>query len=621
MSNATQHSLSTLQVDVDEVPPAAADSSPLLDPEAESSNNPTPDSNEVHRRTGENQTMVWLLMTTPLILHFLSVIILTGAIKFFISGHSFNLDSRRALTTFTPLQSDITTAISSGVSILRIFTTMWTTSTAWRCVFILMENGGISLEQINRLLTWQIHFNSGPISSRKAHAGALISAILLTAFPCQLSGPILTGSITWTPSYGYTGGKPISILRSPTIPDWSEYNSSDPQHRIYQEHSESFYGGYLKDVVSAAHLASLAWPRQGSSQDDEQAMKRVTFKVAHLPINSTLSNVALPYFAITKLEWITDPWTELPEKLIQSLQSTSGYNPFYYSQYDPDYTYQQLVYSFALIPDNWNEPTLAPAPFTGTVTETRILAGVYSQSTQVRDPPCSAQSPFGTISQGIGLVNLTVFRSIPGCYIFARIAYVAGASICTNCRSSSWLTVQNNTSLTMLPDILTVDALDIMPHVAVQMTAENVSVPETYNNLDGYVTGLLTRSYGGAWNYLMDSYHKQDLAVKSDVRVAMPTSRANVLWWRVLLWLMLNMMFTLSGLLFLFLQSLCRQPVVVDTSIAPLLLDTSDVLHKKDRALCKFSKLVKDDEGIGYLELRQEYGGHRRVVVVEKSKL
>ena len=345
----------------------------------------------------------------------------------------------------------------------------------------------------------------------------------------------------------------------------------------------------------------------------------MTFKVSHLPINSTLSNVALPYFAVTKLEWIKDPWTELPEGLILSLRSASGYNPLFYSQYDPDYTHRQLVYSFALIPVNWDEPTPPPVPFTGTVTETRILAGVYSQSTQVQDPPCSAQSPFGTISQGIGLVNLTVFRSIPGCYIFARITYVAGASRCTNCRTSSWLTVQNDTSLTVLPDILTVDALDLMSLVATQMAAENVSVPETYNNLDGYVTGLLTRSYGGAWNFLMDSYiSAQDLAVKSDVQVAVPTSRANVLWWRVLLWLLLNMMFTLSGLLFLFLQSLCRQPVVVDTSIAALLLDTSDVLHKKNRALCKFSKLVKDDEGIGYLELRQEYGGHRRVVVVEE---
>ena len=617
MSNATQRAESTHTfLDIDDVPPTAADSSPLLDPESKSSNILTP--NEVHHRTGENQTAVWLLVTAPLILHFLSVIIITVTIKFYISGHSFNMDSRRAVTTFAPLQSDVTTVISGGVSILRVFTTMWMTSTVWRCAFILLENGGISLEQIDRLLTWQVHFNSlGHISSRRVQAGALISVILLAALPCQLSGPILTGSITWTPSYGFMPEKkPIAIPGSSTLQDWSEYNSS---YRIYQEHSESHYDGYTKDAVAAAHLASLAWSQQGFSKDDERAMKRVTYKVAHLPINSTLSNVSLPYFAITKFEWIKDPWTELPEKLIPSLRSPSGYNPLFYARYDPDYTSRQLVYNFALIPDNWDEPIPAPAPFTGTVTETRIFAGVYSQSTRVEDDPCREQSPFGKISQGIGLVNYTVFRTIPGCYIFARVTYVAGASRCTNCRVSSWLTVQNDTSLTVLPDLLTVDALDIMSLVAVQMAAENVSVPETYNNLDGYVTGLLTRSYGGAWNLLMDSYiTAQNLAVKSDVQVAIPTSKANVLWWRVLLWLVLNVMFTLSGLLFLFLQSLSRQPVVVDTPMAALLLDTSEVLHKRNRALCNFSRLVKDDEDIGYLELRQEYGGHRHVVVVEK---
>jgi len=350
-------------------------------------------------------------------------------------------------------------------------------------------------------------------------------------------------------------------------------------------------------------------------------MKRVSSKVAHLPINSTLSNVALPYFAITKLEWIKDPWTELPEKLFQSLNSTSGYNPLYYSQSDLEYTYEHLAYNFALISDNWDEPTLFPTPFTGTVTETRIFVGLYSQSTRLEDAPCNAQSPFGKIPQGIGFANLTMFRKPPlaGCYIFARVTYVAGASRCTNCRVSSWLTVQNDTSLTVLPDMMTVDALDMMSLVALQMAAENTSVPEPYNNLDGYVTGLLTRSYGGAWNYLMDSYIRvADVAVKTDVQIAVPTSKANVLWWRVLLWLMLNMMFTLSGLLLLFLQTRCSQQVVVDTSIAALLLDTSDVLHEKNRALCNFSRLVKDDEDIGYLELRQEYGGHRHVVVVEK---
>ena len=48
---------------------------------------------------------------------------------------------------------------------------------------------GEGWQQIDRLLTWQVHL-----------LGLLVSIILLVAFPCQLSGPILTGSITW-PSF------------------------------------------------------------------------------------------------------------------------------------------------------------------------------------------------------------------------------------------------------------------------------------------------------------------------------------------------------------------------------------------------------------------------------------
>jgi hypothetical protein len=41
-------------------------------------------------------------------------------------------------------------------------------------------------------------------------------------------------------------------------------------------------------------------------------MKRVIDGIAHLPINLTLRNVTLPYFAVTKLEWIKDPKKDFP---------------------------------------------------------------------------------------------------------------------------------------------------------------------------------------------------------------------------------------------------------------------------------------------------------------------
>src|SRR5258707_15022121 len=89
----------------------------LVEP-TESSSNATDDLG-IHTRTEENRTKVWLWALTPLILHLLSALILTAILtailNFRIDKHDFNLQSRRALTNFTPLQSDVTTAVSGGV--------------------------------------------------------------------------------------------------------------------------------------------------------------------------------------------------------------------------------------------------------------------------------------------------------------------------------------------------------------------------------------------------------------------------------------------------------------------------------------------------------------------------
>jgi len=109
----------------------------------------------------------------------------------------------------------------------------------------------------------------------------------------------------------------------------------------------------------------------------------------------------------------------------------------------------------------------------------------------------------------------------------------------------------------------------------------------------------------------------------TNVRIAVPTSRANVLWWRIWLWLLLNVMFTLSGLLFLVIQSRCSQPMIGSPSMAAFLLDTTEVLHKRNRALCSFSMLLEDDKDIGSLHLPRNTmdGTHKRVEVVEDWKM
>jgi hypothetical protein len=77
------------------------------------------------------------------------------------------------------------------------------------------------------------------------------------------------------------------------------------------------------------------------------------------------------------------------------------------------------------------------------------------------------------------------------------------------------------------------------------------------------------------------------------------------------------MLVTLS-LCFIVIQTMRSKPLVVDTAVAALLLDTRDVVHKHQRGLCTLSMLTKDDSAIGSLRLRWK-GGHAAVAAADND--
>jgi hypothetical protein len=159
----------------------------------------------------------------------------------------------------------------------------------------------------------------------------------------------------------------------------------------------------------------------------------------------------------------------------------------------------------------------------------------------------------------------------------------------------------------------------MMPMVGGMMAAQNISLPDI-NNLDDYVHELLIRSYAASWTYMISELGFLSDPLSTDARIAIQTSRATVLWWRVWVWLSLNFLFTTSGILFLIAQGMSGQRLVGSPPLAAFLLDSSEILHKRDRAFCDFSTMTEDDKGIGYLHIRRDetQGGHRQVEIVEK---
>jgi hypothetical protein len=100
-----------------------------------------------HERT---LPVAWILALAPLVLHFFSVTSIIALLLTRIHGHLFYVANRRPLAIqadgssvlgpYLPLQSDILTAISAGITIWRIFAAAWCARTTWCCIFLLLED-------------------------------------------------------------------------------------------------------------------------------------------------------------------------------------------------------------------------------------------------------------------------------------------------------------------------------------------------------------------------------------------------------------------------------------------------------------------------------------------------
>jgi len=541
-----------------------------------------------HTRTGvDDRAINWTI--SPLILHFFIVIAVGFILRALIDGHHYNLEKRRSLSGFTALQSDMTTLISTSVALYRLCAMIWSGAVLWRCIFILLGNGGITLEKIDTLLTWQYYRPPRLLSSQ-----VLVSIILLSAFSPHVSGPILTGSITWSSSH--------RLVVAPASECVTGIPGEQPQGGTIAT-SNSF------DDTLASGFASTAWL---NSPQDERTMKRVIDSVAHLPINSTLNNVTLPYFAISKLEWIRNPMTEIPKTLAALNRSVTLFQ-------------SRSTGLFELI----HEDGLCVDPECSIISEKQVVVGIFSiaglptprsaystvgpypRRAPLAPGPCASSSLFGDLPANIGFTAADDM-----CLIYGHVTYVAGAAECKNCRISSRITVQNDTALAVLPSMQVRSVIDMMPVVGGTMVLQNNSLPRAYNNLDQYVTELLIRSYAASWTHFRKSTNMTSLS--TEVQIAIPTSRASVLWWRVWVWLSLNLLFTLSGFFFWVVQKCSGQRYIRNPQLAAFLLDTSEVLHERDRAFCDFSSLTKDDKHLGNLHLVGHKEGHKQVSFVKK---
>lgn len=489
-------------------------------------------------------------------------------------------------TYYAPLQSDITTLISSLLAILRLITAAWLGPLWWRCAFILMAKTGLKPWQLHTIVSYGIPTLHMPEGGGRDVDLLIrpISIILAIVLPVHLVAPVLTGSITWTP-YNRPVGQPSNSVIAVTAMgegQWSDWNR-------YLSRRE-------RTCVTAAGLANVAWGRD--SQNSPEILKRVLPSAAQLEMNSTITNVTLPYFSVSKIEWIKDPGSTLTSDQLTLDQACSKVT-LYPGGECPLVKEWNTV---ALVPDEPAIWTNRSFPSPSYVSETRLMRH-YTHWKQSGDCPPPIDPSLSDINTHRDTWDI--------CYAYAWVTYTAGVSVCNRCRISSFATVQNDGDLGVEEDPMTREALLMMPTVISMIGLMGNGSPSSYRgNLTEHVVTLLTRSYTASWTALTNFMGEHSPSLTTTYSAALPVSRALVDLKRVYLWLVIQFLITASGILFIWVQIRTRDPIIEDTTLAAFYLDSSDVYHRGNRDRLKSGALLKL-QGDGRLVVEDNRQGYK----------
>ena len=555
----------------------------------------------------EDNTTTRIRAVWPLITHFILTFVIAVVVITLIDHHSFSITSRwpdviqadASVTRlgFTLLQSDITTALSSSLTMTRFVAVLWTASTVWRCIFILLEKEGIDLRDI----AWMLHW--GLPARLKGTTFLQIAVILLASFPIQFSSPILMGSITWKPSeFSVVGDKLVTGISVSTYGyEWDQYSRYTPQ---------------IGDTVIqlGTGIADIAWGKDGD--DTASSIKRVLPTTRPLPTGAILNNVTVPYFVVDAFEWI-----ENPDIAISQIWSTDDAG----NHFNPFMNAEGPYVGFFPVNGTWGPSPSSDAglPQPTIMSETRILVTLVDRVFNTTNTTgCTNRTTryYGEIASDISLVPAfyedppSSSSGVTNCYTYARVTYRAGVRSCNKCSLSAQTVLQfgdGSTASELQPDVMTSDALALAPMLAQSMIMGNISVPSPINNINDFVPEVLSRSYQAAWTALTDKFQSPLTSTATSVVIPVQQlSQAHVVRWRVYIWMVLNFMLMLSGVCFFYVQSSCQKRMVIDAQIATLLLDSGEVLrdHAK-RQLDDLSILTdKDVQEVGQLRLVEENG-------------
>jgi hypothetical protein len=524
----------------------------------------------------------------PFVLHFLLTILVAFVTLYLIDSSGgnriYNLDHRRpqfvdldggkttgGIKSYRPLQSDITTALSIAASATRAAAACWAGKLLWRCAFMFMEKGEITIAGFSKVVDGGITTLLWPRDVANRKNVFLVYLIIFICFGMDYFSSILTGSVTWQPTFAMVAGfvPVVNITEGEAGGDISVYRNESV---------------IASDAIErGAALALVSWGNLNTNSSYLTLPSNLTRRaiiqwadtqtIQFLPIGSTLDTIRLPYFKVHKFEYITDPEAVLSSQQKSLLNDSSIYNPYIKDQ--------GLA---AFLPDaSWGPGSSPNLPDPTNVSESRILSIRVLSPTDLN---CTSPYPDSFIPSNVNFYpTLTTNSTRYSCFAFANVTYTAGGADCQNCKIVSPAVVEGNIdgkNLQPVPDPLTVEALAITPSVGTHtlLTVFADVTTDVSTPLNSLAIEFVSRAYQSAWSSLVLTLGYIGPNNQTSVSFALPASHPTVTHWRVYVWAGLHIAILLCGIAFAYWQSRFRHPWFSDPTMIAFQLDTAGIFKE-----------------------------------------
>ena len=393
---------------------------------------------------------------------------------------------------------------------------------------------------------------------------AIALLVFIAIRPQAVIGPIFEGALDWTSSIelGDSTKQVASGNPDANFPSWRWYQSGTTSRG---------------DVRQAAGMGSLAWENSSTSDTTSRRCRHV-INNTKFPLGSILYNATIPCITIDSVSWPTS-YTPEKQRAVElvinnsSLLSVSGdpniwgATPAGAVLFDPKNDTLKIPASLGFRSNSTLLPVSISTPvypesfmFSGSMTAVVMLTKKFSFAPEVDKfgfPNPNNVFPFGSILIGSAYqpdrlytfldVNFTVGVMTPKTSTFVTSRVVEGGD-------------GNPQDADIQPGPWVKEALYLLPDVMMAVAEMNTTSLNTWNDLLGYTEKLIRYSYLGAWDMLQRSYDPNSTQIAATL--AEPRLQASVSRARVLAWLGIQLLFTLTGLVVIYLHMMKYEPVV-----------------------------------------------------------